>query len=195
MNLKSHNILSSLSSNSRHDNMELRERILVVDRERLRFRVKVLFQIEPSNQSAIEVSGNSSGVFHTHIQHMVVIDIGNIHFLTNIGSNSNVGSNFTRLLRYPSRIIEIETIPVLHIVIADLPVASVLNLEREVGREHRTHRSNSTGNLTHFDNHCTHINSQIISSRINPAIGRRVKQLKSVNSVIQTEISIVQRSR
>ena len=99
-----------------------------------------------------------------------------------------------RLLKYPGGIIELERVPVLHIIITDSPV-SVFNLEWEIRREHRAHGSNSSRDLAHFEDHFTHIHGQIITSRVGPTIRRRIEQLKSVDSVVQAEISIVQRRR
>ena len=174
MNFKSHHVLSRSSSNIRHNYVEHGEYLFIMEGKWHRLRIEDFPHIKTSHFESIKVSNNTSSVFHTNIEHMVVANIWNVYFFTNVGGYFTIRSNQTRLLRFPIRVIKVNSIPILHPIIVDLPFG-ILNLERKIWRKHCAYGMSVRRELSHFKNHCTHIHGQIIPSRIKPAIPSRIK--------------------
>ena len=112
MNLKCNHILAYNSTHCRKNDVELGEGRSVMNTHGFRVLVKVIRQIETSHSMTVEVSNYTTNILHTNIQHVIVIQVGNGHIMTNVSSYTNMISHRSSFPYIPGRITKGNRIPI-----------------------------------------------------------------------------------
>ena len=132
MHLKRDHIRSLLNSSCHQNNVELREHSRIVDFKRLRIGIELISQVEASHLVTVEIHHHSSCILHTHIQHLIVINVGQLEALADVRRHPSGIRNISCLLRLPRSIVERSRVPSSRSLstLIHLPLC-VFNLERE----------------------------------------------------------------
>ena len=151
-----------------------------------------LRQVEARHLAGVEIGGYTALVGDLHIQHGVVVHVGDGELAADVRRHFVVHADSGGLAGGPLRSSEGHGVPVSrsHGVLEVHPII-VLDLEGKVGREHGADGRRSR-HLTHLEADRTHIDGQVVTGRLHPTICTRFEELKSVNVVGQTPIGVVQ---
>ena len=179
------------------ENVELGEDGGVVHFDRLGRRVPTVLQVEARHLIAVEVRDDAASVAHAHVQHVVLVDVGDSDGASHVHGGGFGGAEVRRLHRRPRGVVEVHSVPVVsHLIqlLVQLPRV-VLDLEGNGGGEHGGDRSHARRHLTHVDDHRTDIHRDVVTGGVVPAVLERVVQHQRVDVVVQAEVRVVQTAR
>ena len=104
---------SLLNTRRRQDDVELGEGHGVMNRNRLCVGIEVLDQVEATHFVSVDVDNHTSRVLHANVHHLILVDVGQLEGLANVGGGVGGNGNGIRLTSGPSRIVIGSKVPAL----------------------------------------------------------------------------------
>ena len=171
------------------DDVEARESLGVVDRHCQRVLLEVLLEIEASDQLAVKVGSDTALVQNADVQHLVVVEVGNLERLSDVGRDVLTRADLRRLHRLELAAAVRDRRPVggRRAHLGDHPLA-VLDLEGQIRRERRrhAHRLLARRDGLHLKDGGAHIHREHVSRSHVPAISVGIGRVERVDVVVET---------
>ena len=195
VHLERHHVLACGGTRRVQDHVELGGNRLGDGRGGLRRVGEALLQVEARHASRVHVRHQTARVLHAHVQHGVVVDVGDGELVADVRRHAAVHADVRCLVRRPVGGREVHGVPVLGRlrVLQEGPVV-VVDLEGKEGGEEGGDGTRAD-DLTRLEADVAHVDGEVPAGRVHPAVLRAVEEVEVVEVVGQAPVGVVESAR